>query len=83
MKMKTRLKTSMMHEFEILELENLSYFVRMEFMSTRNEIFFHQEKCAEDNLKRFKMRNCNPSITLMEIGINHINDEFVDATPYK
>lgn len=46
----------------------------------------HQKKCAQNILKRFKIRNCNSAITLLETGEKlkkETNDEFVSATLYK
>lgn len=49
-------------------------------------VFLHRKKYAEDIIKKFRMRNCNPAITPMETGAKlskDTNDEPVNATLYK
>ncbi|GAU44851.1 hypothetical protein TSUD_112250 [Trifolium subterraneum] len=81
-----KFKTSLMQEFEMSDLGNLSYFLGMEFKHTKKGVFLHQKKYAEDILNRFKMVNCNTTITPIETGskLSKIStDELVDATLYK
>ncbi|GAU51473.1 hypothetical protein TSUD_95880 [Trifolium subterraneum] len=81
-----KFKTSLMQEFEMYDLGNLSYFLGMEFKHTKKDVFLHQKKYAEDILNRFKMVNCNTAITPMETGSKlskSSTDELVDTTLYK
>lgn len=41
-----KVKSKLMHEFEISDLGNLSYFLRMEFRDTYEGVFLHQKKYA-------------------------------------
>lgn len=50
------------------DLGNLSYFLWMKFKDMCGGVFLHQEKYAQDILKRFKMRNCNAVATPLETG---------------
>jgi hypothetical protein len=81
-----KFKTDIMKEFEMTDLGELSYFLGMEFVKTDRGCFLHQKKYVVDILKRFHMSNCNPTITLMEIGVKlskNTNDELVDSTLYR
>lgn len=68
------------------DLENLSYFLGMEFNDTSEKVFLHQNKYAYDILKRFNMRNSNgvsmPLVTEVKLR-KDTNDEFISATLYK
>ena len=64
----TKSNTSLMFEFEMSNLGNLSYFLGMEFVNTPAGVFLHQKKYAEDILKKFRMSNCNSEITPTEAG---------------
>jgi hypothetical protein len=81
-----KFKASLMLEFEMSDLGNLSYFLGMKFVNILTGVFLHQKKFANDILKKFGMRNCNPAITPKEIGAKlskDRNDEPVNATLYK
>lgn len=52
-----------MQEFEISDLGNLSYFLRLEFKDICERVFLIQKKYAQDILKRFKMSNYNAVAT--------------------
>lgn len=81
-----RVKSKLMHEFEMPDQGNLSYFLEMEFKDTSEGISLHQMKYIQDILKRFKMSNCNAAVTPFETGEKlrkDTNDEFVTATLYK
>lgn len=52
-----KFKSSMENEFEMSYIRKLAYFLGMEIVNTRHGVFLHQKKYAEDNLKKFKMRN--------------------------
>lgn len=67
-------------------LGNLSYFLRMEFKDIGEGVFLHQNKYAQDILKRFKMSNYNAVITPLETRAKlrkETNDELVSVTLYK
>lgn len=71
---------------EIPDLENLAYFIWMEIVNTKQIVFMHQKKYAEDILKRFKMSSCNLAITPMETKTKlrkESDNELVDNTLYK
>lgn len=63
-----KFKPSMMQEFEMYDLGNLSYFLEMMFKYTNKRTLLHYKKYAKDILNRFKMSNCNSTITPLEIG---------------
>lgn len=76
-------KAELMQEFEMSDLGNLSYFVGIEFKDTSHGVFIHQQKYAQDILKRFKMSNCNARVTPIVTRENlkrETNYEFVNAT---
>lgn len=52
-----------MHEFEMSDLGNLSYFLGMEFKDTNEGVFLHQNKYPQDILKRSNISNCNAAAT--------------------
>lgn len=57
----TRFKSSMENEFEISDLENLTYFLGMEVVNAKF-VFLHQKKYIKDILKKFmisKLQPCN------------------------
>lgn len=58
----------MIKEFEMSDLGVLSYFLGIEFPTTRKGIFTHQKKYATVVLKRFNMTNCNPTTTPAEMN---------------
>lgn len=58
----TRFKSSMEIEFEISDLENLTYFLGMEVVNAKFGVFLHQKKYIKDILKKFmisKLQPCN------------------------
>lgn len=82
----THFKGRMMAEFEMSDLGEMSYFLGMEFESTKSGIFMHQSKYASDILKRFKMSECNPISTPIETGTKLRKDgeeEAVDAKMFR
>lgn len=79
-------KRSMMVEFEMSDLGKLSYFLGMEFSTTRRGIFLHQKKYVVDILKKFNMSDCKPVSTPIEIGIRLTregDDDSVNPTLYR
>jgi hypothetical protein len=77
-----KFKKCMMKEFEISDLGKISYFLGMEFTSTKEGILIHQKKYANDILKRFNMSNCNLLVTPMEteIKLRKNVDEYIAAS---
>ncbi|GKV14655.1 hypothetical protein SLEP1_g25495 [Rubroshorea leprosula] len=61
-------KRSMMHEFEMMDLGLMSYFLGIEVMQREDGIFICQKRYASELLRRFHMHNCNPARTLVEVG---------------
>lgn len=57
----------MNNDSQMSNLGNLTYFLGMEFVNTKDGVFLHQKKYAKDIFKKFKMRNFNLVITLIEI----------------
>ncbi|XP_019425142.1 PREDICTED: uncharacterized protein LOC109334025 [Lupinus angustifolius] len=50
------------------DLGNLPYFLGIEFIRTKDEIFMHQKKYSTDILERFQMQTCNSASTPIESG---------------
>ena len=62
-------KSTMKKEFEMTNLGLMKYLFGIEVSQRDDEIFICQTKYANDVLKRFKMLNCKPTSTLVEIGL--------------
>ncbi|XP_068498147.1 uncharacterized mitochondrial protein AtMg00810-like [Phaseolus vulgaris] len=62
-------KHIMMKEFEMSDLDLMSYFLGIEVIQGDDEIFIHQKKFAAEFLKKFKMEDSNPVKTPIETGI--------------
>lgn len=80
------LKTKLKSEFEMTDLEELTYFLGLEFVKTEKGIVLHQSRYISEVLKRFNMKDCNPASTPVENGISLIKDEVeksVDGTLFK
>jgi len=79
-------KNNMMKQFEMSDIGNLTYFLGIEFEMNSQGVVIHQRKYALDILKRFKIMNCKPISTPIEIGVklSLISDEKqVDPTLFK
>lgn len=50
-------KENMMKEFEMTNLDLMTYILGLEFIQTNDYIVLHQRKYALEQLKRFKMEN--------------------------
>lgn len=72
----TKFKANIENEFEIPDLGNLTYFLRMEIEDKKYEFFLHQKNYAEDILKKLNISNCNPTIALMETRIKLKNNSY-------
>ena len=58
-------KKVMMDKFEMTNLGLIKYFLDMQVRQSPGQIFFSQEKYAEDLLKKFNMLDCKPLSTPM------------------
>jgi len=58
-------KLNMMQVFEMTNLGLMSFFLGMEIMQNREEIFICQKKYSKEILKKFQMDNCKPTATPM------------------
>ncbi|XP_050888787.1 uncharacterized mitochondrial protein AtMg00810-like [Lathyrus oleraceus] len=81
-----KFKKVLMNEFEITDIGNMTYFLRMEFMYYEKGIILHQLKYELELLKRFELLNCKTAATPSET--NHkldsdSEDGDVDATTFK
>jgi hypothetical protein len=61
-------KSTMKKEFKMTDLGLMNYFLGIEVTQNDKGIFICQSKYARDVLKRFRMINCNPVSTPMEVG---------------
>jgi hypothetical protein len=61
-------KSTMKKEFEMTDLGLMNYFLGIEVTQNDKGIFICQSKYAKDVLKRFRMINCNPVSTPVEVG---------------
>lgn len=81
-----RVKSMLIEDFEILDLGNLSYFLRKKFKHISEGVFMHQKKYSHDILKRIAMSNCNAATTPLETGAKlkkETYDKFLSVTMYK
>ncbi|WKA12871.1 hypothetical protein VitviT2T_030219 [Vitis vinifera] len=78
-----KFKAEMEKVFEMTDLGDMSYFLRMEVHQNQHEIFICQQKYAKEILKKFKMEKCKPIATPMnqkekfckENGVEKVNEE--------
>ena len=73
-------------EFEMTDLGMMKYFLGIEVTQSEDGIFIYQSKYANDVLKMFRMLNCKPTVTPIEIGIKISKEDDgskVDPTLYK
>ncbi|WVZ02572.1 hypothetical protein V8G54_023378 [Vigna mungo] len=61
-------KEAMEKEFEMTDLGLMKYFLGLEVKQSEEGIFISQERYALEILKKFKMEDCNPISTPMELG---------------
>ena len=60
-----KFKAEMEEVFEMTNLGDMSYFLRMEVHQNQHEIFICEQKYANEILKKFKMEECKPTTTPM------------------
>ena len=79
-------KKSMMNEFDMIDLGLMRYFLIIEVVQSPTGIFISQKKHVFEILDRFQMKDCNPVLTLTELGLKltkHGAGKMVNATLYK
>ncbi|XP_052734176.1 secreted RxLR effector protein 161-like [Vigna angularis] len=65
----------MQTEFEMTDLDKLSYFLGMEVVHTEVGMIMHQRKYVKDLLERFKMNQCNAVKSPLEVNVKLMNDD--------
>ena len=81
-----KFKMEMTKEFEMIDLDQMSYFLGLEVKQDESGIFVSQEAYAKEILKRFKIEDCNPVSTPVESGTKlsrYSENEEVDASVYR
>ncbi|GJQ79276.1 form3 [Trypoxylus dichotomus] len=73
------LKSKLQEEFEMQDLGNLKTFLGINIRRTEEGMYLSQKSYIHDLLKRFKMKDCKESKTLMEPG-NLIIPNQTDST---
>ena len=79
-------KSSMMREFDMIDLGKMRYFPGVEVLQKTDDIYISQKKYALDVLKRFGMEESNSVHSLIVTGFKVFKDENgvkVDATFFK
>jgi hypothetical protein len=82
----TNFKHAMKFEFEMIDLDIMKYFLRIEVDQSIKCIFFCQQKYATNILKRFCMEDCNPTYTPIPLGTKLSKQDegpTMDSTLYK
>ncbi|KAK2969837.1 hypothetical protein RJ640_000654 [Escallonia rubra] len=82
----TNFKKAMTKEFEMTDIGEMSYFLRVEVKQMEDGIFMSHRKYAEQILSRFRMKDCNPVAIPAETGVElrvDSNRKSVDPTLYK
>eukprot|EP01018_Ginkgo_biloba_P040026 Gb_26864 [translate_table: standard] len=80
------LKKDLQMNFEMIDLGLLHYFLGIEVWQTPGRVFISQAKYIWEVLRRFRMEDCKPVCTPMEIGTKlRVQDEGVqiDGTLYR
>lgn len=79
-------KGRMKFEFEMTDLEVLNYFLGLECVYTKIDIFLHQKRYTQEVFRRFQVENCNEAVTLVEAKLKLIkreDEKAVDGTLFK
>ena len=71
-------KHDLSKEFEMSDLENVSYLFGIGFYKSSRGLMMHQKRYAGEILKRFVMQDCNPTSTLSEPRLQLIKDSTED-----
>lgn len=64
-KLVKKFKEDMQNTFEMTDLGEMVYFLRMEIKQKQNEVFICQKKYTREILKKFRMKNCKETATPM------------------
>lgn len=59
-----KFKQNKMSKFETAYLRNISSFLRIYLVTTKHDMFLHQNNYATDELKRFKLKRINEEPTI-------------------
>lgn len=82
----SKLKSEVMHEFEMSDLGLMTYFLGIEFHKSKMGLLMHQRRYAFDILKKCEMEHCNTSISptkpRLKLSKNK-DEEYVDPTRYR
>ncbi|XP_050919065.1 uncharacterized mitochondrial protein AtMg00810-like [Lathyrus oleraceus] len=82
----SKFKELMKRELEILDLRNLSYFLGMEFLITKQGMVLHQRKYVKEILKRFRMNDLNLSSSPIKPNLKlekHVEEDKDGVTLFK
>ncbi|GKA53115.1 retrovirus-related pol polyprotein from transposon TNT 1-94 [Tanacetum coccineum] len=72
----SKFRNSMMNMFDMTDLGELKYFLGLEIVQNKTEIFMSQKKYIEDTLKKFNMSGCKMASTPMNLNEKFsVNDE--------
>ncbi|KAK2980493.1 hypothetical protein RJ640_007749 [Escallonia rubra] len=86
LKFYVRIQEDIISQFEMTDIESMSYFLGIEVKQTDKGIFILQKKYAEDILKKYKMKACKPILTLVEERLKLVKDGsggLVNATNFR
>ncbi|XP_058742542.1 uncharacterized mitochondrial protein AtMg00810-like [Vicia villosa] len=82
----SKFKSGLMKEFEMSDLDIITYFLGVEFHKSKRGVLMHQRRYAIEILKKFDMEHCNVSITPVEPRLQlskHEEEKNVDPTKYR
>ncbi|KAK2991823.1 hypothetical protein RJ640_006383 [Escallonia rubra] len=82
----TNFKKAMTKEFEMTDIGEMPYLLRLEVKKMKDGIFMSQKKYAKKILIRFRMKDCNPVAIPAETGVElrvDSNRKSVNPTLYK
>ena len=81
-KMSKEFSKRMQHESEMSFLGEPNFFLRLQIVQSKEEIFIHQSKYVKDMLKMFKFEDCKPVSTPMIVGCK-LSKEVESKTVYQ
>ena len=79
-------KQPMIKEFEMMNIDLMSYYLEIEIKQGKDIIFVNKEKFAKEVLEKFKMKNCARVNTMVECGVKMSNNdewEKINSTTFK
>eukprot|EP00253_Pinus_taeda_P009952 PITA_09952 len=80
------IKQDLCRTFDMTDLGLLHYCLGVEVWQTENHIFLSQSKYAKNLVDRFRMQDCKPATTPMELGLKlsaHSSSPLVDETLFR